>query len=94
MTAAFIVTLDVESTDPSSLTDDALLIEELLLDGGVLVTSVEPWARRGLADEPPMSAPPIAQGGATYGLINVASVLPAPVRPSNNQTPIQPIEPI
>lgn len=90
MTAAFIVTLEVDSVDPNSLTEDALLVEEALQDVGLDVLSVEPWARRGMSNEPPMSAPPIVQGGVSYGLTSLADVLPEAVRP--NLSPIKPIE--
>jgi len=52
MTAAFIVSLEVDGVDPSSL---ALAAEEIhdLLEGSFAVESVKPWAR-------PVSAPAVA----------------------------------
>jgi len=45
MNAAFIVTLDVESVDPNSLSEVAFDVEQALLDGGQVVISVAPWSR-------------------------------------------------
>ena len=61
MTAAFIVSLEVDGVDPSSL---ALAAEEIhdLLEGSFAVESVKPWARPVTAPQMPGSSPSLAAG--------------------------------
>jgi len=59
MTAAFIVSLEVDGVDPSSL---ALAAEEIhdLLEGSFAVESVKPWARPVTAPTLPALGTPAA----------------------------------
>ncbi len=45
MTAAFILTLDVADVTPESLRGEADFVLDTLVQNGVAVVSVEPWAR-------------------------------------------------
>ncbi len=53
MTAAFILTLDVADVTPESLRSEADFVLDTLVQNGVAVVSVEPWARPSAASLSP-----------------------------------------
>ena len=62
MTAAFILTLEVDDVSPEALALEAQYVNDTLIQNGVSVVSVEPWAR------PSAAAPP--------SLTDIASAMP------------------